>query len=433
MRSRAFATFLVVWVVAIGAVLLAQIQGISYRQAASGREQMARVRAYWAARAGVESTIARLAYNTERPDETDAFRVVEDMEEVATGSLPGADWMIAHEIDGRVLPGPADAHARLNVAIMNTDALMLIPFMTEDVADSIQDWIDADDDQRPYGAEAPFYQRADFPYEPRNAPMRTITELELVAGTDPEIVRAEDWDLDGQLDPDENDGSFAWPPDNADHRLDPGWTEHLTASSWEGSTLGFSGEPVIDLTTAADTDLTSRLTIDADQATAIISLVQTLGVPLTNFLITPLSQLARTLPDADQNDLPEDLTTDQLALLFAETTDQPPQPTPGKLNLNTAADETLDYIPGISLAVADAIRFDRADRQNGYTSIVDLLDIPDMNAQTVAALMPYVTVRSNDYIVASRGRDRATGLEVQIVATIDRSSLPVSIREITIR
>jgi hypothetical protein len=37
------------------------------------------------------------------------------------------------------------------------------------------------------------------------------------------------------------------------------------------------------------------------------------------------------------------------------------------------------------------------------------------------------------YIVTSRGRDELTGLEVEIVATLDRSTLPVVLREVMVR
>jgi type II secretory pathway component PulK len=434
MRARAFATFLVLWIVAMAGILVSHIQGTSFRQAVSGREQLAAVRAKWAARAGIEATIARLGYNTEHPDQSDAFRVNDDMAEVAYSTLDGADWVISHETKNGVLAGPADAHAKCNVSRMTVQSLMYIPLMTEDVAQSILDWVDADDDAQPYGAEVSYYQRADHPYEPRNAPMRTITELELVAGTDPVVVRGEDWDLDDQLDPDENDGGASWPDDNADNVLDAGWSAHLTAASWEGSAYGASGEPILDLTAAGAGDLTTRLGVDATQANAILAHALTPGASLADFLTTTLAQLAQNAGALDrQSPQPADLTDDQLALILDETSIGPPQPSPGKLNINTAEDETLEYVPGMTIALSDAIVADRAGRQSGYTSLMDLLQIPGFTRQVLAQLYPYITVRSNVYVVASRGRDRATGIEVELVATIDRSTLPITIREITVR
>ena len=36
----------------------------------------------------------------------------------------------------------------------------------------------------------------------------------------PEFVRGEDWNLNGRLDPNEDDGDISYPPDNSDGKLD---------------------------------------------------------------------------------------------------------------------------------------------------------------------------------------------------------------------
>ena len=51
---RGSVVVVVVWAVAIAAVLVAATQVVSFRQAVVGRETLARVQARWAARAGVE-------------------------------------------------------------------------------------------------------------------------------------------------------------------------------------------------------------------------------------------------------------------------------------------------------------------------------------------------------------------------------------------
>ena len=54
-----------------------------------------------------------------------------------------------------------------------------------EVSDSIQDWIDADDNARPAGAESDYYQGMNPPYYAKNAPMDDIEELQLVKGVTP--------------------------------------------------------------------------------------------------------------------------------------------------------------------------------------------------------------------------------------------------------
>lgn len=80
-----------------------------------------------------------------------------------------------------------DEHSKLNVNLLTQAELMLLPDMTEDVADSILDWIDSDDDTRPLGGDRLLPDAAGCVTVPRNAYVRSIAELELISGVTPEI------------------------------------------------------------------------------------------------------------------------------------------------------------------------------------------------------------------------------------------------------
>jgi DNA uptake protein ComE-like DNA-binding protein len=442
-RRRGFATFLVIWVLALAVVFVAAIQQASFRQAGAGREALARVRAAWAARAGVEAILARLEDHTQNPNLTDAFAVVEDMAEVARGELAGAEYLVLHTSDpgsrdpGEVL-GPADAHARININAISAEAMMLMPYMTQDVAESIQDWIDEDDDVRPQGAELGQYQGGPYPYEPRNAPFRSIAELELVAGVEPWYVRYEDWNLNNTLDPAEDDDDASWPEDNADRRLDGNWSGLLTASSAGNMLLGESGEARLVLDEASESDIVKVLGVDNTQARAISSIIGA-GLGLPDFIRSDLQALMDAVSPPVQGQRRtryRALTREQMVLLLAETIETAPDPAaprPGKLNINTCPESMLDYIPGLPAAVADAIILEREARASGFTSLMDLQDVPGMSRQRLASLYPLLAVRSNVYIVTARGVDARTGIDVEVIATIDRSTLPATITEWRVR
>ena len=83
---------LVIWAVAIAAVLVGAAQVLAYRQATMGRESVAKVEARWAARAGLEETLAVLEYHSEEPDPTDARQMYKDLETVADGELDSGSW-----------------------------------------------------------------------------------------------------------------------------------------------------------------------------------------------------------------------------------------------------------------------------------------------------------------------------------------------------
>ena len=58
---RGSVVVVVLWSIALAALLVSSVQLIGYRQAAIGTEAVARVQARWAARGGIEYTIAVMA------------------------------------------------------------------------------------------------------------------------------------------------------------------------------------------------------------------------------------------------------------------------------------------------------------------------------------------------------------------------------------
>src|SRR5262245_42208289 len=186
---------------------------------------------------------------------------MDDMVDVAEGVVEGGTWRIATTDGKKEVLGPEDAHSKININRMTTNQLLAIePFMSEDMVQSVQDWVDSDEVPNEQGAELPYYLSLPNSYIPRNAPMRSIAELELVAGIMQEDVRGEDWNLNGVLDPNENDGDASWPPDNADGILDRGWSGVMTAASVDGG-LGASGETRLDLTTASESEIADRVKV----------------------------------------------------------------------------------------------------------------------------------------------------------------------------
>jgi type II secretory pathway component PulK len=122
-------------------------------------------------------------------------------------------------------------HNQTLVQALTRDMLLGLPDMTEEIADCILDWLDSDDEPRELGAEATYYALLDPPYRPRNGAPKTLGELLLVKGVTPRLLFGEDANLDGALNPNEDDGEASYPPDDADGALDRGWLPFLTLYS----------------------------------------------------------------------------------------------------------------------------------------------------------------------------------------------------------
>ncbi|MDA1017843.1 MAG: type II secretion system protein GspK [Planctomycetota bacterium] len=152
------------------------------------------------------------------------------------------------------------------------DVLMKFPNMTEDIADSIMDWIDDDDEAREFGNESEYYAGLSTPYAPRNGPLESLDELLMVAGVTQELLFGEDGNRNGLLDPNENDGSATPPIDNEDDVLQVGWVEYFTVHAKE-SNLRSDGSPKIHVNSGILTDVYDQLVeeLGEDEATFIVA------------------------------------------------------------------------------------------------------------------------------------------------------------------
>ncbi len=122
------------------------------------------------------------------------------------------------------------AKINLNAAIGRNqrDTLLQLPNMTDELVDCLMDYGDGDQDVRPQGAEQDYYDRLDYAYLIKNGVVATLDELLLVKGFYGSIVFGEDFNLNGVLDVNEDDGDESFPPDDSDGHLDMGLRSVLT-------------------------------------------------------------------------------------------------------------------------------------------------------------------------------------------------------------
>ena len=139
---------------------------------------------------------------------------------------------------------------------------MALPNMTDDVANSILDWLDPDDTPRSDGAEDDYYSSLPNPYHCKNGPLDSLEELLLVKGVTPHMLYGNDRNRNGVLDPDEDDGGG---------QVDLGWSAYLTVYSHEPNT-DVNGNPRIYIN-------------DPDIDTLANNLTPVLGQDMANYII----------------------------------------------------------------------------------------------------------------------------------------------------
>ncbi len=260
-------------------------------------------------------------------------------------------------------------------AVADLNAMLKqLPGMTDELADAIKDWQDADEDVSESGAETETYSRFTPAYSCKNGPFESIEELALLNGATREILYGEDTNLNGVLDDNENDGDASEPADNADGKLDLGIFEYVTVFNRESNKYtNSSGTSVarIDIRDIpqATQDLTTLIDekLGSGRAQRIISLVGA-QPPLDSVLEFYL----RCKGSAGV------LAEDEFGLLVDALTTTTGEYRSGLINVNTASEAVLTCLPGIGDKAADVVskRLSRVTQDTNIAWIVEVIGDP---------------------------------------------------------
>lgn len=239
--------------------------GFSFRvhaDAAATQASIHRVQTRLAAETGIEWVKVMLAYS--RLDTARWYHNPDEMHRVIAWSADteAAQWGTNEEVRGGtayrfsivaddpgdderfIRIGVTDESSKLNLNTATEEQLMkLVSAAVADdpsanpreIVDAIIDW--RDPDSTPNGeatdTEGEYYRRLDQSYRIKNGPFDTVEELLLVKGVTGRVLYGEDFDRNGLLTPNENDGDFSFPPDNQDNVLNRGLYPYLTVLSAE--------------------------------------------------------------------------------------------------------------------------------------------------------------------------------------------------------
>lgn len=172
--SRGIAFVLVLWVIAMLAILLGSFSLVARTENMQSRHLFDTTQARYAAEAGLNLAV----YELRKQDP--AERWVGD----------GRPYRFAYG-DAEIEVSITDDSGKIDInAAANNPDLLINLFATrgvpldkaQELSDAIQDWIDPDDNTRPNGAEIAQYKAAGLSYGPKNAPFDTVSELQQVLG-----------------------------------------------------------------------------------------------------------------------------------------------------------------------------------------------------------------------------------------------------------
>ncbi len=363
------------------------------------------------------------------------------------------------------------------------DAISHVPGMTEDIVNSIMDWIDSDEDIRVGGAESEYYETLAIPYSARNAPMESIDELLQIQGVTPQMFYGEDANRNGTLDPNENDADASPPADNADGVLDIGWREFFTVASRERNTMADGAEKInlnqglmTELYDAiepefgedaaqfivayrlygnanADAATQQSLTVAQKDAATAVGKALTGGVEGTvtrggmdltkvaGFSFRSIYDLIDAEVEAEVNGSPVTLTSPWTSDGLLESMPKLEQAVSwvddafldGRININEAPKEVLMAIPGMTEAIADMIIQSRPSLQSeGMSQSVMLNRVTPawilaegvVELETLRVLGPWLTTSGDMYRFQTLGHFEQGGPNTRLEAVIDGSQNP---------
>lgn len=247
----------------------------------------------------------------------------------------------------------------LNAPWLTVDLLMNLPRMTAELAGSILDWRDADSNvTEGGGAETETYQRLNPSYRCKDGPFESVEELRLVNGAYLDLIYGEDANLNGALDPNENDSDASAPADNRDGRLDAGFFDYFTTYTRQAALdqYGSNRVNVTGLNNQATRQqlLATLTTAGIGSAQEIVGRVQSATSVLHFYILSQMSE-------EEFMEIEPSLTTTN----------------EGLVNVNTASEAVLSCIPGIGLENAPTLvsyRLSNPDRRNTVAWVRDALD-----------------------------------------------------------
>ncbi len=262
--------------------------------------------------------------------------------------------------------GLVDECSKMNANYVNSNMLATLPTvvsmpsLTSDIIASILAWRSTNTTSMSGGAESDSYMRNQPPYLAKNSKFETVDELRLIYNMDMTMLYGEDANLNGIMDPNENDGDVLPPTDNKDGQLDPGLAEYLTVYSREPSTTT-NGVARYNITTYTSTGsksgllqaLTNGTSISAQRANQLISTAvggmgriragtAIFSSPLQFYMasgmsLTEIAQVERNIRGTNIQ---------------------------GLINVNTASTEVLSCVPGLGSGQAAALTSYRQSNTN---------------------------------------------------------------------
>ncbi|MHC4396100.1 MAG: helix-hairpin-helix domain-containing protein [Planctomycetota bacterium] len=413
----------VLWVVVVLTVIVATVGRTSRLDTKLCLARTESLRCKWACRAGIDTAIAVLNEDTR---ESDTLLDLWNDNDQDLNDVDLERCFFAVQV--------IDEASKLNINAASKAQLLTLYEMTEEIADAIIDWRDADDTPGQGGVEGGYYENMPYRYTIRNGSFRTIRELLLVRDVAEELFYGQDSNFNTgsgadfeELNVGEN--RFA---DLEQEVMRNGWITYLTCYSYDKN-KDVEGQNRVNINEANENSLTRSLRINRAYAKWIVENRGRNGYSSISDLINNRSPKRANRNSQQNSDQAAPLDLETFSNIADKITITNDAKVIGKVNINTASKVVLVALLGGTEAaekVADEIIAYRESLIEGMQSIAEVMKVQSVNVDTFKRIANYITTRSDVYTIrclATADRNGTAGVKLQTETVVDRSSMPFNI------
>ena len=271
--------------------------------------------------------------------------------------------------------GLVDEAGKVNLNYTTASNFQNLPQMTVNTAAAMYDWRSTNTTPSTDGAKSETYTMLQPPYHCKNGPFETMDELRLVYGLNMDLLFGEDANLNGALDPNEDDGLKLPPADNQNGTLDPGLFEYVTTWSHD-STVGSNG----------------MTRVSVANMTNVLLFIQTNSPSLLQYFsrVNTATSVLNLYLQCQKNGMSETAFQQVEPLLMNPTQT-------GQLNINTATATALGCVAGIGSNLASQVLSYRQSNPTQLPSVTWLVTALDNNTTALEQAGPHITAYSFQY------------------------------------
>ncbi|MBW8016817.1 MAG: hypothetical protein FVQ82_11570 [Planctomycetes bacterium] len=392
---------MVLWIFVLLTVITAVVAQTSRLDTRISAVAGDKLRCKWAARAGMETAIGIL--NDDEPI-SDGLGDLwsdnpEDLEQI---ELDGCSFSVK----------VTDEASKLNINVLNKKMLMYLPDMTEEIANSILDWRDKNDDERTGSAEGGYYLNIPYPYQIKNKGLSTIRELLRVKGVTEELFYGP-----------QNRDTFA---ETADDNViyNEGWINYLTCYSRELN-KDAEGNNRVDINKASEKVLMQKLQLNQSYAKWIVQNRKKGFKSLGDLISSSSPAKPKSSSGNSKNAVPLDIQT--VLGIVEKVTIANKKTVHGKININTASKVVLITLFSGKEQIVDDIIAYRLSQLNGIETFEQLAEISSLKKNILKKTLDMICLRSSIYTIRSTATANLTNTVIQTEAVVDRDKSPVQI------